>query len=58
MAYLITCSGSKKKPTNNKPGKLDDLFGHDLLGVHRKNLIKQYAEPLDWSKTLPAYELY
>ncbi len=58
MAYLITCSGSKKKPTNAKHGKLEDLFRHDLLGEHRINLIKLYKDHLDWSKTLPAYELY
>ena len=58
MAYLITCSGSKKKPTNAKQGKLEDLFRHDLLGEHRINLIKLYKDQLDWSKTLPAHELY
>lgn len=58
MAYLITCSGSKKQPTNTNQGKLENLFNHDLLGEHRINLIKLCNEPLDWSKTLPAYELY
>jgi cytoplasmic iron level regulating protein YaaA (DUF328/UPF0246 family) len=58
MAYLITCSGSKKKPTNTNQGKLEDLFRHDCLGIHRVNLIREYKEHLDWSKTLPAYELY
>jgi cytoplasmic iron level regulating protein YaaA (DUF328/UPF0246 family) len=58
MAYLITCSGSKKKPTVHRPGKLEDLYRHDLLGKHRVNLINQSEESLDWDKTQPAYELY
>jgi cytoplasmic iron level regulating protein YaaA (DUF328/UPF0246 family) len=58
MAYLITCSGSKKKPMVSNLGKLEDLFRHDLLGEHRINLINQTGESIDWDKTLPAYELY
>lgn len=58
MAYLITCSGSKKIPIYANEGKLENLFRHDLLGEHRINLIKLYDDVLDWSRTLPAYELY
>jgi hypothetical protein len=32
MAYLITCGGSKKNPTNASQGKLEDLFRNYLLG--------------------------
>ena len=58
MAYLITCSGSKKTPDNEQVGSLEELFCHKSLGDHRQNLINQSEIQLDWTKTLPAYDLY
>ncbi len=57
MSYLITCSGSKKTPPINI-GNIENLYRHDLLGIHRQSLINQSGILLDWNKTLPAYELY
>ena len=58
MTYLITCSSSKKNPTLTQCGNIDNLFGDEVLGEYRLELIEQSRINLDWSKTLPAYELY
>jgi cytoplasmic iron level regulating protein YaaA (DUF328/UPF0246 family) len=58
MAFLITCSGSKNIPTQLQQGHLEELFGDQELRNHRINLIQQCEVELDWSKTLPAYQLY
>lgn len=58
MSYLITCSGSKKTPSNERLSSLDNLYRHNILGVHRQNLLNQSGIILDWNKTLPAFELY
>lgn len=58
MAFLITCCSSKKKPTQILPGNLNGLYGDRVLRQHRINLITQSGIQLDWSKTLPAYQLY
>lgn len=58
MAYLITCSGSKIKPTHIRQGNINSLFGDDVLRKYRNELIINSGIHLDWSRTLPAYELY
>ncbi len=56
MSYLITCAGSKKNPTNT-PSALINLSFPQLNPV-RISLIGSTGIILDWSKTLPAWELY
>lgn len=58
MAYLITCSGSKRQPHQLRSGSVDLLYGSNVLGEFRNQLIENSGIQLDWSKTLPAYELY
>ena len=58
MAFLITCCSSKKLPTQILHGNLNDLYGDTVLRQHRVDLIVQSGIQLDWSKTLPAYQLY
>ena len=58
MAYLITCSGSKKTPTTTRQSNLNNLYRDDILRPYRNALITQTGVALDWTKTLPAYELY
>jgi cytoplasmic iron level regulating protein YaaA (DUF328/UPF0246 family) len=58
MAYLITCSSSKKTPLQIQTSSINNLYGDEKLRKFRLELIRQYGIELDWSKTLPAYELY
>lgn len=58
MAYLITCSGSKTKPVLDNPNNLENLSNNNELFDARLNLIKLTEIELDWSKTLPAWQLY
>lgn len=58
MAYLITCSGSKRTPPRNAPGSLEALSFHEVLGDARKNLIRESGVQLNWEDTLPAWQLY
>ena len=58
MAYLITCSGSKQKPTIINPSSIENLsFNEELLEV-RKQMIQISNISLDWNRTLPAWQLY
>jgi cytoplasmic iron level regulating protein YaaA (DUF328/UPF0246 family) len=58
MTYLIPCSSSKQEPVDNVRGSLDDLFMNEELYLLRNELIAHSGIPLDWSKTLPAFQLY
>lgn len=58
MAYLITCAGSKREPINYNPSSLKKLSFNDELLKARKEIIRLTGIQLDWSKTLPAWELY
>jgi cytoplasmic iron level regulating protein YaaA (DUF328/UPF0246 family) len=58
MAYLITCCGSKIRPTQLLQGNIDSLYRDDVLREYRNELIANSGIQLDWSKTLPAYKLY
>ena len=58
MTFLITCSGSKKIPNSLNKGSLNELYLNETLFEHRIKLIELSCIKLDWSKTLPAYELY
>lgn len=58
MAYLITCAGSKRQPIKNI-SCLQELSFHQTLGDARKNLIALNPQiQLDWSCTIPAWQLY
>ncbi|GAB3323652.1 hypothetical protein GCM10027299_20080 [Larkinella ripae] len=56
MAYLITCSGSKKIPPF-QPSNINNL-SYSELTLERDELIKRTNIELDWSRTLPAWQLY
>ena len=56
MAYLITCAGSKKIPINT-PSTLTSL-SYPQLNPERRSLIISTGIVLDWTKTLPAWDLY
>lgn len=58
MAYLITCSGSKQKPTIINPSSIENLsFNNELLEA-RRQMIQLYNQNLEWNKCLPACQLY
>jgi len=58
MAYLITCAGSKRQPTNN-PSSLQQLSFNKELGEAREKLIALNPHiQLNWELTLPAWQLY
>ncbi len=54
--YLITCSGSKRKPVFN-PSTIENL-SFPKLSEHRREMINFSGVHLDWNYTLPAWELY
>ena len=56
--YLITCSGKKITPSKKSQSKLSDLSFDNDLGDFRKHLIQLGRIQLDWTKTVPACELY
>ncbi len=58
MAYLITCCKDKINPTQQLQGSLNGLYRDDIFHQQRVDLIEQAGITLDWSKTLPAYQLY
>ncbi len=58
MIYLITCAGSKKEASTLNKSSLEHLFCNDLLLEPRKKLITLTGINLDWSHTLPAWDLY
>ena len=58
MAYLITCAGSKRTPIHINPNTITDLSFNDLLFDSRQRLIAVTGVQLDWTKTLPAWQLY
>lgn len=58
MAYLITCCKDKINPTQQLQGSLNGLYRDDIFHQQRIDLIEQAGITLDWSKTLPAYQLY
>lgn len=58
MAYLIRCAGSKKQPTRYNPSSLQMLSFNQSLGDSRMELLNLTNIDLDWTKTLPAWQLY
>lgn len=58
MAYLITCAGSKQLPNIRKPNIINNLSYNNTLLAPRQQLIALTRIRLDWSYTLPAWELY
>src|SRR5580693_7947283 len=58
MAYLVTCAGSKQKPANLNSSRLDQLSYYGVLLSARDELIKLTKVNLEWSRTLPAWQLY
>ena len=56
MAYLITCSGSKRIPSDNSSSI--DLLSYPDLKIYRERMIEISGISLDWGKTLPACQLY
>jgi len=58
LAYLITCAGSKRTPVHLNPSTIEDLSFNDLLFDSRERLIALRGIQLDWTKTLPAWQLY
>lgn len=57
MAYLITCSNKKNEPTSCQSSIEELSYSTELLTT-RKQLIDKSKIQLDWSKTLPAWQLY
>lgn len=58
MAYLITCSGSKRQPSNSYSSSLKLLSFSNELHDTREKLIKLLEFNLDWNNTMPAWQLY
>lgn len=59
MAYLISCSGSKAQTLNNFASNIQSLSFHETLGNARQNLLALNPQiNLDWTNTLPAWQLY
>lgn len=60
MSYLITCSGSKVKPSQINSSSLNNL-SYPQLNTTRKRLINEYQAQrgnLDWNMCMPAWQLY
>lgn len=58
MSFLITCAGSKRIPLDVNISHLEDLsFNVEMLQA-RQEMIGLYHIPLDWDRTLPAWQLY
>jgi cytoplasmic iron level regulating protein YaaA (DUF328/UPF0246 family) len=58
MSILITCSSSKKVPHQIINSSLQSLSFHKELGDLRTAILHLTNITLDWTKTLPAWELY
>ncbi len=60
MAYLISCSGKKTTISSQQSqiSSLEKMTSFPELYSYRKELIHALGISLDWSKTVPAYELY
>lgn len=58
MAYLITCSNSKRRSTVYNQSSLENLSFYDILHQSRIEIITLSGQILDWNYTLPAWELY
>ena len=58
MAYLISCSGSKKNPFFINESNLGNLSYNDKLFEARTAMIKLSKIELDWNNCLPAWQLY
>jgi cytoplasmic iron level regulating protein YaaA (DUF328/UPF0246 family) len=58
MTYLITCAGSKRRPTIHNPSNLQELSFNDTLNNARLELLNLTNIQLNWDFTLPAWELY
>jgi len=58
MAYLITCSGSKREILNGQKSKISDLSFDQQLRTTRELIIEKVGIKLDWTNTTPAYQLY
>ena len=58
MAFLITCAGSKKPIIFNNLSDIENLSFNNALLNKRVELLELTGINLDWSRTLPAWELY
>ena len=57
--YLITCSGKKNSVNNDyNSSSIEELSFDSILGDQRRVMLNYYQKDIDWSRCLPAYQMY